>query len=270
MPALFMLLLVALVSLLITKIGAVALMHTGLSREAARFQARSAFSGVGFTTSESEAVVRHPVRRRIIMMLMFLGNVGFVTAASALILTFIGAPTAQEWGPRVLILFVALVLFIIAARSRRLDRQLSRIIGLGLRRWTDLPARDYEGLLHLTGDYTVTELEVEEEDWLGGKNLRDAQLRAEGVEVLGITRREGHYVGVPTGDTRICPGDTLILYGQSKRIRQLDQRLADWRGEYEHRAAMSEAQREVQQQRREDQELLEHHDGERQSAPAPA
>jgi len=31
-----------------------ALMFTGLSHEAARFQARSAFSGVGFTTIEPE------------------------------------------------------------------------------------------------------------------------------------------------------------------------------------------------------------------------
>jgi len=33
---------------------------TGLSRESARFQARSALTGGGFTTTESEAVVRHP------------------------------------------------------------------------------------------------------------------------------------------------------------------------------------------------------------------
>ena len=35
---------------------------TGTSSELARFQARSAFTGVGFTTSEAESVVLHPVR----------------------------------------------------------------------------------------------------------------------------------------------------------------------------------------------------------------
>ena len=54
-------------SLFITRLATIALTYTGLSREAARFQARSAFTGTGFTTSEAERVVDHPVRRRIIM-----------------------------------------------------------------------------------------------------------------------------------------------------------------------------------------------------------
>src|SRR5687767_7500660 len=67
------------ISLLITRIASVALTVTGLSRQSARFQARSAFSGVGFTTSEAEDVVNHPVRRRIVMWLMLIGNAGLIT-----------------------------------------------------------------------------------------------------------------------------------------------------------------------------------------------
>jgi len=59
-------------SLLITRLATVALTHTGMSTQAARFQARSAFTGTGLTTSEAEQVVRHPVRRRIVMTLMVL------------------------------------------------------------------------------------------------------------------------------------------------------------------------------------------------------
>ena len=57
-------------SLLITRIATEALTLTGLSRTSASFQARSAFTGAGFTTAESEAVVKHPVRRRIIIVLV--------------------------------------------------------------------------------------------------------------------------------------------------------------------------------------------------------
>jgi hypothetical protein len=53
-------------SVLVIRTGAVALRLTGLPEEPARFQARSAFTGTGFTTSESEAIVNHPVRRRIV------------------------------------------------------------------------------------------------------------------------------------------------------------------------------------------------------------
>ncbi len=61
------LLTVLFLSLLITRLATTALTLTGLSCEMARFQARSAFTGTGFTTSESEAIVNHPVRRRILI-----------------------------------------------------------------------------------------------------------------------------------------------------------------------------------------------------------
>ncbi len=80
------LLLIVVLSILITRIATIALIHTGLSRESARFQARSVFTGAGFTTTESENVVRHPVRRRIVMLLMLLGNAGIVTAVASLML----------------------------------------------------------------------------------------------------------------------------------------------------------------------------------------
>jgi zinc protease len=57
--------LVLVISLLITRIATIALTYTGLSRQAAKFQARSAFTGVGFTTSESEKVVMEERRLRV-------------------------------------------------------------------------------------------------------------------------------------------------------------------------------------------------------------
>lgn len=78
-------------SMTVVRIASVALSLTGISRELARFQARSAFTGAGFTTTESEQVVRHPVRRRIIMLMMLLGNAGIVTVISSLVLSFVTA-----------------------------------------------------------------------------------------------------------------------------------------------------------------------------------
>ena len=57
------------ISLTTVRIGAIALELTGLSYEVAAFQAQSAFSGAGFTTSESENIVAHAVRRKIIRIL---------------------------------------------------------------------------------------------------------------------------------------------------------------------------------------------------------
>ena len=67
--SLLALLIIVIVSLLIVRIGTNALVLTGMSLDASRFQAASAFFGVGFTTSEAEMVVGHVVRRKIILHL---------------------------------------------------------------------------------------------------------------------------------------------------------------------------------------------------------
>lgn len=92
MVAISSLLLVLVFSLLITRIATIALTYTGLSHQSAKFQARSAFTGVGFTTSESEKVVNHPVRRRILLLMMLVGNAGIVTVIATFILGFIQLP----------------------------------------------------------------------------------------------------------------------------------------------------------------------------------
>ena len=88
MLPIFTLLIAVALALTITRIATVALTLTGLSQEAAGFQARSAYLGVGFTTSEAEQVVRHPIRRRIIMMLMIIGNLGLVAVVASVMLSF--------------------------------------------------------------------------------------------------------------------------------------------------------------------------------------
>lgn len=91
-------------SLLIARIATVALTLTGVSREIARFQARSALTGTGFTTTEAETIVGHPVRRRIVMYPMVLRNAGLVTAVSSFILSFTGAEDTAEGARRALII----------------------------------------------------------------------------------------------------------------------------------------------------------------------
>ena len=89
MGAAITLLVILTVSIVVVRIGAVALRLTGMPADVARFQARSAFTGAGFTTSESEAVVNHPIRRRLIATLMLLGNLGLVTVLGTFIVSFV-------------------------------------------------------------------------------------------------------------------------------------------------------------------------------------
>jgi hypothetical protein len=237
MYAIIGLLLVATISLVITRVATVILTASGMSTEAARFQARSAFTGAGFTTSESEKVVEHPLRRRVIAVLMLLGNVGIVAAASSTILGFRGGAFGHAWW-RLLLLVGGLLLLVFISRSRAVDRRLTRLIARLLDRFTDLNTRDVAGLLNLAGPYAVNELAVCAHDWVAGRSLADLDLRGEGVVVLGIIRSGGRYLGAPTGRTVVQDGDSLVVYGTGEQLRELDDRPAGAAGYLAHQRAV--------------------------------
>lgn len=228
------LLIVVALGLLITRIGTVALMLTGLSQELAHFQALSAFMGVGFTTEESERVLEHPVRRRIIRWLILFGNAGFVATISSMIPVFMNVGAGVGAAPKLLWLICGLILLWMLASSKWIDRQLSLGIGWALKRWTHLDILDYHGLLHLGEGYTVSEVRVAPGDWVAGRNLIDLRLGDEGVQILAIRRADHEFIGVPTGQTYIRRGDTLICYGKVEQLAELGRRPAGTEGDAAH------------------------------------
>ena len=82
-------LVVAVITVAFTKLATGALIATGVPPESAAFQARSAFSGAGFTTTEAENVVNHRVRRRIIGTTMFVGSLGTPTLVLTVLVGFV-------------------------------------------------------------------------------------------------------------------------------------------------------------------------------------
>ena len=234
MYGVILLLVVAMLSLLITRIATIALTATGMSRPSARFQARSALSGVGFTTTESEAVVAHPARRRIIMALMLVGSVGLATSIAGILAGVVGKADATDRVTRGVVLVAGLAFIYWISTSKRVDRRLSSVIGRGLARFTDLDVRDYAALLHVSGEYEVKEMLADSDAWITGRSLGALRLRDEGILVLGIVRRDGAYLGVPTKNTRIEPGDTLILYGRDGRFAELTARPPGVEGDEAH------------------------------------
>lgn len=240
MIALLSLFIILIFSILITRMVTVALMHTGISREIAQFQAASAFSGSGFTTSESEKVINHPVRRRIILMTMRMGSVGIVTMISSLVLTFVEAGGSRDWAIRLTLILLGLIVLWLLTTSRWVNHYLSRLITWALRRWTDLDVIDYANLLNVASEYRIVELTIEADDWLANRLLRDLRLSSEGVLVLGIHRVNGDYVGTPLGDTHIYPDDRLILYGRASQIAELSQRRPGMTGYLAHQEAVAE------------------------------
>lgn len=248
MTAILTLLIVLILSLVVTRAATIALTATGLSREAARFQSRSAFTGAGFTTSESESVVRHPMRRRIIMWLMLAGNAGIIAVIASVVLA--GTQHEEDLAGflRVLAVIGAVGLIWWASRLRWVDVRITRLATAAFRRWTDLDVQDYAALLHVGGEYIISELHVEAGDWLADRDLRSLSLRDEGVIVLGIEQDGGIYLGAPTADTVVMANDVLLLYGRGESTQHLDGRPRGPAGDEAHATAVRDHRTELGQQ----------------------
>jgi hypothetical protein len=99
--------------LLIMWIGSIALEATGLERSRARFQALSALSGTGFTTSQAEFIVEHPKRRSIVSYLIFIGNTGII----ALILLVVIYARAGIEPPQITTIIISVSILLIIGLS---------------------------------------------------------------------------------------------------------------------------------------------------------
>jgi hypothetical protein len=228
-PIIGLLILIAL-SIIVIRIGAVALELTGLSSEVASFQAQSAFSGVGFTTMESETIVSHPVRRRIIKTLILLGSAGVTTSIATLVLAFVGE-TKYGFVFRIQALLAGLVVILLFARSKHIYKIMRIIITKVLGRYTRLRIFDYEQLFGLGEGYAIAKVIVKRNSALDERAIKDLKAELEEMLVLAVYRKEGkktQLIGAPHGEVVIKAGDELICYAKEevldKRVLQKDKR----------------------------------------------
>ena len=239
MIAVLSLLSVALLFVTAAHVATIALVGTGMSSESAAFQARSALMGVGFTTAEAEAAINHPVRRKIILWLMTFGNAGIITGASSLLLGFVNAETDQTIR-RAIILAAGLLAVLLLTRLERLERLLTRVTAWALARWTTLDTRDFAQLLRFGHDFGIIELHARGDDWLVERPLSELGLPAEGIVILGVHRKDGTFIGAPTGSTVIHTDDDVLAYGRLDHLRDLDERHKGTHGDRAHREAVRE------------------------------
>lgn len=235
MLALISFFVILVVSLTIVRIAAVILQLTGIAFDSALFQARSAFTGAGFTTRESEMIVNHPVRRKVISTLMLIGNIGFVTFVSSLVISFLSVRSQEAMLRNLIILLTGLVLLWLLSRAKFIDRLLTKLTERFLKKWTKIHTYDYDSLLNLSGDYEVITIKVKRDSWLADRELADLRLSDEGVLVLAIRREDGYFIGSPRGETIIYVNDELIVYGRELGLTKLGQRRKGPEGDLQHR-----------------------------------
>lgn len=137
-------------------------------------------------------------------------------------------------------------------------RGLSRLTRYALRKHTRIDVYDFAGLLHLAGEYQISEVYVREDDWVAEKTLAELALPKEVLFVLGINRKNGHYSGIPGRETVICPGDTLIIYGRALGIKGINLRKKGEQGNLERKLAEKEYMSLKHKEQIEDKKAVDH------------
>ena len=213
------LLIAILVSFIVVRIGGFALQLTGIEPDVARFQALSAFSGTGFTTREAERVVGHRTRRRIVTILIILGNAGMVTVIATLVASFTQVSGYMWFFIRLAIIVGGIFgLYQLIVRSnvgRRIPAWLQRpVINLILR---EAPA--VEEVFHVEKDWAISLVMIKGSSNIIGLSVSDITVE-EDIEVLAIDRA-GTYLTKPNWDEKIAEGDRLLVYANRKSVKRI-------------------------------------------------
>jgi hypothetical protein len=212
-------LVVGVLSMAFTRLAAGALIATGLPPDVASFQARSAFSGAGFTTTEAENVVNHPARRKIIGSTMFVGNLGTPTLVVTVLVGFL-APGPGNTAERTMVTVSGLVLIVMLVSNRPAQRALARI---GQRETQKRLLPHLEGhaveLYTVGDDYVVGSLRLTDDPGPRVRSLRGIDEALPNVSVLGVRHSDG-YLGHPPVDIDLSGGDEIIVYGRRRDLER--------------------------------------------------
>ncbi|HUW45263.1 MAG TPA: TrkA C-terminal domain-containing protein [Dehalococcoidia bacterium] len=213
------LLIAILVSFIVVRIGGFALQLTGIEPDVARFQALSAFSGTGFTTREAERVVGNRTRRRIVTILIILGNAGMVTVIATLVASFTQVSGYAWFFIRLAIIIGGIFgLYQLIIRSnfgRRIPAWLQRPVMNRILK--EAPAA--EEIFHVEKDWAISLVMIKGSSNIIGLSVTDITAE-EDIEVLAIDRA-GTYLTRPNWDEKIAEGDRLLVYANRKSVKRI-------------------------------------------------
>lgn len=222
MEAAFTVMAIFTLSTIIVRFASTIMRLTGLPDNVARFQSLSAMTGTGFTTRESELIVNYPIRRRVLMTLMIIGNLGLVSVVSTFVVALSatdadGIPMLQQ----VLWLLSALAVNFLFISNPVVDGLLCRFLSWFLVRTTDLGKRHFVRLLSLDDEMTIAEhhLRLQTPVMLG--DLIPDHIDLSVVMIRGAETKHPSHL---EDEIEVEPSETAICFGKEV----MHERFADW------------------------------------------
>ena len=195
---------------------------TGLTAEKARFQVISLLTGTGFTTRESELIMKSRLRRRLARATMLFGYVFNITIVSAFINVFLSmkAVTAGHQVAGFLIPLGTVALILIFMRVPRIhawgDNLLRRLADRIFDRKETFNAVMLVDNIGAGSIAQVTLRSIPEE--YRGLTLAETRLRADTGIMVMLVEHPGGQAMAAQADTVFEPGDKLTVFGDYQAI----------------------------------------------------
>ena len=232
--SLLLFVIVIVISFTVVRIGAIAFELTGIEWSVAKFQALSCFTGTGFTTKESELVVKNHQRRKIAKILMIFGHAGLVT----LIATFVNSLRPSELVHKVfqpiihlnklptlsvllnIVILSLICLFIYVLFSHTLfSKKITKIIQRFFLKKNIISHTYVHDLVTSAGGFGILSIEITKNSILYHMNLSDIVKKYPVMKILAIERGKNIITNL-TEETRMFLGDNIISYGKTEAVRK--------------------------------------------------
>lgn len=222
MIAIFTLVTIMFLSLLATRLATAVLMHTGMSRDNARFQARSAWTNSGYTTSQSECMVKHPQRRKVLMVLMLLGNVGLATTTAAFIIGMTGSGSTEHnvyLNAGILVAGIGFLLYL--SKNRHFTAALDNLIDWVMLRFLRISRPGCSYICHFSDDYKLLEVELPVNHQLLNRKLGDLKTDEYNVKILQVIGSDGDVYMTPDRSMILTAGMKFVVFGNDRQIEEM-------------------------------------------------
>ena len=209
-------------SLLATRLATAVLMHTGMSRDNARFQARSAWTNSGYTTSQSECMVNHPQRRKVLIVLMLLGNVGLATTTAAFIIGMTGnGSEGHNIYLKAGILVVSIGFLLYLSKNRHFTTALDNLIDWAMLRLLRMSRPGCSYICHFSDDYKLLEVELPVNHQLLNRKLGELNTEEYNVKLLQVIGADGDVYMSPEGSMVLTAGMKFVFFGNDRQIEEM-------------------------------------------------
>jgi hypothetical protein len=211
-------LLVIVISVLVVRAGAIALVFTGMEESKARFQALSAFTRTGFTTREAETVMRDPRRRSIVTWLIIIGNAGLVTVIVTATSSLTSTTGSWLWVNAVILAAGIYVIYLIVKRTPLLAMW-QRFVEKRVKPSPFMEESAPEDLLHFSKGYGLLRIPIAQDSPLAGRLLARANKPENDFWIVGIERGK-LWFSLPTSKATIRENDKLVVYGEMDYLKK--------------------------------------------------